>query len=528
MVYCGVFVSLAVFAQAVLATRFKVIAPSAKGPDSVMVSVEGRTFRLNIQDPDVPYFTGDVNFSGNILTYKASVYIVDGKAEAFERDMIGDSTRNDFFNRPITYADIPKLPTVIGDNDWDRAIPPGPIWDTNYIPTVFINGDSDEMENLITGLSKDIYFVKLTMIDADDVHTFQNAEFQLHKPGKTHNNAKQSWKWKLPEGQQLNGRDFFKIRHMEEDPTQIREKLYADILRAMGTPANQANMIRFFINGEGMGTFNMLDDIPNYSYIEANFYGGSAARMGPLFDGASGASFRLTADSIEAFLPAPESSDNKDLLRELGSALSLFDPRNENDIAELDKHFNIDQFLRYMVMEYLTAHWDGYWQEQTNVGAYEDVDNQKVYFLAQDFDATFGININRPREFLSVPYTDYPDLFPGGFLINSFLTNDRLRATFEEYLVKTVTTLFNPDVLGAHVLAYHDFILPDLKWDRRIVQRSPGINYDWSFEHCTENLYSGVEGNNPTHGGGADWGLLEYIEAKSKVVARQFRLRGRL
>ncbi|KAG1529448.1 hypothetical protein G6F50_017989 [Rhizopus delemar] len=79
---------------------------------------------------------------------------------------------------------------------------------------------------------------------------------------------------------------------MEEDPTQMREKLYADCLRAMGTYANQANMVRLFINGRGFGTFNMLDDIPKYSYIRANFYAGHPPeQMGPLYNGATGASF---------------------------------------------------------------------------------------------------------------------------------------------------------------------------------------------------------------------------------------------
>lgn len=59
---------------------------------------------------------------------------------------------------------------------------------------------------------------------------------------------------------------------MEEDPTQMRENLYADILAALGTYGNKANMIRFFINGEGFGTFNLLDDITMYSYIRSMFH----------------------------------------------------------------------------------------------------------------------------------------------------------------------------------------------------------------------------------------------------------------
>lgn len=65
----------------------------------------------------------------------------------------------------------------------------------------------------------------------------------------------------MPEGQYIYNRNYIKLRHMEEDPTQMREKLYADILQAMGVYANQANIVRLYINGQGMGTFNMLDDV---------------------------------------------------------------------------------------------------------------------------------------------------------------------------------------------------------------------------------------------------------------------------
>ncbi|ORX60516.1 hypothetical protein DM01DRAFT_317269 [Hesseltinella vesiculosa] len=507
-----VLLPLTLIAHIALAARFKVIAPTAKAGTAVSVSVNGKAYPLKAQISDVPYYVGDVEVTGAVK-YR---YVVNGQAEPFDRTLEGESTRNDFFDRPVTYADIPKLPTAIGVNDWDRAIEPGSIWDTNYIVSVFVNGDKKQMEQLITKIVPTVFKVKLTMIDADNVYTFDNTAFQLHKPGKPHNNAKQSWKWQLPQGKLLNGRNFFKIRHMEEDPTQIREKLYADILRAMGVGANQANMIRFFINGESMGTFNMLDDIPNYSHIIANFYNGQVQRMGPLFDGASGASFKDDKKNYDAFIPAPGSPSDKSLLQKLAKTLAAVNPKDDAAVAALENSFNVDQFLRYMVMEFLAGHWDGYWQEQTNIGAYEDVDSKKVYFLGQDYDATFGVNLAQPRSFVNVPYTSYPKKFPGGYVINMLLQNPKMRATFDTYLSKTVQTIFNPEVLKPHILAYHDFILPDLKWDRSIKQRSKGINFGWVFEQCTQNLYEGVRA--PNHnGGGADWGLLEWIDANFQM-----------
>ncbi|KAI8336537.1 coth protein-domain-containing protein [Chlamydoabsidia padenii] len=510
--------TLAALAQAVLAAHFKVIAP---GGNNVEVSVNGINTKLTAPDADVPYFVGEVNAPDN-SKYK---YVVNGKAESFERTLSGASTRNDIYLRPVTYASIPGLPKVIGVNDWTRAIEPEPIWDINYIPSVFITLGAKERNSLVKKLSKSIYKAKITIIDADNVHTFEGANFQLHKPGKPHNNAKQSWKWKLPEGQLLNGRDFFKIRHMEEDPTQIREKLYADVLRAMGVYAPQANMIRFFINKESFGTFNMLDDVPTFSYIQAVFNGGNPLPSTDLvFDGASGASFKDDDKNLYAFIPAEDgetSNNDKSMIEAVVKELEQLDPQNDQQVEEFKKQFDVDQFLRFMVMEFLTCHWDGYWQQQTNIGAYVDSTHKILYFLGQDFDGTFGINAPNDWDIINTPYTDYPGKFEDAVMINKLLENPKIKATFESYLKATVSKVFNNAVLGSHVLEYHNFIMPDLEWDRSIKQQSKGINYDWKIEHVTENLYNPVSTGK---GGGADYGLISYIDLKSKAVAQQLGL----
>jgi spore coat protein CotH len=182
---------------------------------------------------------------------------------------------------------------------------------------------------------------------------------------------------------------------MEEDPTQIREKLYADVLRAMGVYAPQANMIRFFINGESFGTFNMLDDVPNLSYIRAVFYGGETPpTSNALFDGASGASFKDDDNNLYAFLAAEGSNEDKSLIEKVAQELEKLDPANDAQVEAFKKYFQVDQFLRFMVMEFLTCHWDGYWQQQTNIGAYEDFSTGMTYFLGQDWVSVIACEKN--------------------------------------------------------------------------------------------------------------------------------------
>ncbi|KAI7892103.1 coth protein-domain-containing protein [Mucor mucedo] len=492
---------------------FKVIAPECN--TDVQVDINGQLTKLTASDPDVPYYTGTAELADD-ATYK---YVVDGTAEDCTRSLEeGSSTRNEFYNRPITYADIPELPSILTNGSWTRGATSHPIWDSNYIPSVFVTANEEEMENLILNVPKDVYSAKITVIGPDEVNTFENCTVNLHRPGRKNNDAKQSWVYTLPEGQLLASRSTFKLRHQEEDPTQIREKLYADISRKMGTYANEANMVRLFVNKEGMGTFNMLDDVIKYSYIDAMFNNGTeSTEMGGLFDGGSGATFD-PADGYYSFTPNEESPFAQEDIEPFATKFEAVDFSNDAQVQAIADYFDYDQFLRFMVIEFLTGDWDGYWMEQTNIGAYIAADeNDKMYFLAQDFDATFGVNLAYEDDFVELPYTDYPTKFPKAVLINKLLENPTVKSTFESYLRTTVIEIFNNATLGNYVNARHEFIYPDLEWDRSIKQRSPGNIFGWTAEQTTQNLVEGVTAPGASTGGAA-FGILEWVSEKEAAV----------
>ncbi|KAI8967146.1 coth protein-domain-containing protein [Mycotypha africana] len=496
---------------------FNVISP---GATTVQVKVNGKTTSLEAPYNNVPFYTGKVDV-GSETSYR---YIADDKAEEFTRQLTSgkEETYNEFFGRPVTYAQLPKLPRPLDNGkQWRRDDKNVDLFDSNYIPSIFVNGQSRDIPKMIRNVSKKKFPVDLTFIGKDWVKTFHNVTWGISGAGKSQNPAKQSWRWQLSPGDTFQARTQFKIRNMEEDPTQIREKLYADILHAMGTYANRANMVRYYINGEGYGTFNLLDDVKDYSYISAMFYNGHPpAEMGPLFDGSTGASFECLNDPYDygSWKPAKGSPQGSDAIHQITTALQQLHVEDASAIQRFQRMFDVDQFLRFMVVEYLTADWDGYWQMQTNDGAYrDDAHNGTWYYIGQDFDGTFGVNL--AVDVLNWSYKDYPKKFPRAVMINKLLENPDITHTFETYLKDTVQQLFNNHTLGPYITAYHDFIAPDLQWDRSIQQRSPGINYGWTFDQTYDNLFEEVVAPNK-NGGGAAYGLTEWIDKKSKVAAK--------
>lgn len=377
--------SLASLAFAVNAATvtFRVVAPQAT---NVQVSIGGQSTTLNASDPDVPYYTGSANLDAS-ATYK---YVVNGQAEGFDRTLASGKTQtqNDFYGREVTYANLPTLPNPINGTSWSRMGSKTPVFDDNYFPTIFITGDDAQVKNLISTVPAQKIPVKYTFIGPDEVKVFENCSFGVHHPGGKKNEAKQTWEWSLPEGQNLYGRTWMKARNMDLDPTQMREKLYADILYAIGAYSNQANYVRIYINKEGFGTFNLLDDVIQYSFINAVFYGtGNApSQLGPLYDGSTGAAFdydQEEANGFSSFIPNPESPQNSSALAGPSLALKNLDVTNDAAVQNFTKTFDVDNFLRFMVLEYLTGSWDAYWMGQTNDGAYQDPNDNRWYYLPQ-------------------------------------------------------------------------------------------------------------------------------------------------
>jgi hypothetical protein len=127
------------------------------------------------------------------------------------------------------------------------------------------------------------------------------------------------------------------------------------------------------------------------------FYGGNPpSKMGPLYDGSTGAGFQYIEDPYDygSFQPVDGSPEGSEAIYPLAKAFNQTNVKDDKSIAAFNEMFDIDQYMRFMVMEYLTGSWDAYWMMQTNDGAYKDYANNNTwYYLGQDYDATFGVNL---------------------------------------------------------------------------------------------------------------------------------------
>lgn len=108
-------------------------------------------------------------------------------------------------------------------------------------------------------------------------------------------------------------------------------------------------------------------------------------------------------------------------------------------------------------------------------------------------------------------------------MINKLLQNPTIKTTFETYLKEITTQIFNNATLGNRVAAVQERLKPEVAWDRNITQQSPGVNYHWTYQQFLDNVWQPVN-SEPSGGGAGQWGLMQWVVARSEFVAKEFGL----
>jgi hypothetical protein len=174
----------------------------------------------------------------------------------------------------------------------------------------------------------------------------------------------------------------------------------------------------------------------------------------------------------ESIVPATgETNPNAEILNVIDWINKL--PENASK-ADIEKQFDIDMFLKYALIEYLSCHWDGYLGHGNNYFIYIEPSNGKYHFFSYDFDMTLGkwckaINgtiddyvteVNPPDE---RTYGGEPQRKP--LLYSKIINNPEIKPMFESLGKEVVSNLFNIEALGPRIDYFYEFLKDDLYWD---------------------------------------------------------------
>jgi len=444
-------------------------------------------------------------------------------------------THHEFFGREKTVRPLKGLGYPEDKPSWNRSIGKTPVFDDSYIPTVII--DDNTREYFVSG--NDTWTIgRFTIVLKDDIFT------ELNVPSKAQNRYQDKFQWRIKLANKLYKRKVFKFRANPNDAVFYRQQLYGDIMAAIGNPVHNQIVIRAYLyDGTPLGLFLMIEVSNSNSFIKSQFYGdpktlkiNAPQTLGAPLDCIMGADF-TPGGPYDKFV-AQEGQTNEKVIY-LIDAMQNLDVYDEAAVKKFSKEwFDLDVFLKAMAMEYLTGHWDSYWILTTNYVLYDDPTEStdktfKFYFIDQDFDLTFGLNLSHTYNEWGedFPLQSYKTLVdhvwkhdetdkPNREAIDKFLRGGVTTTMFENHLIDIVKHVFNPVALGRRIDELVDRYTSEVEWDYNIerlhIATDPvKTRYVWTMDDYYANLED-------TPNISCKWGLKQYINMRAQAVANEF------
>ncbi|OUM57008.1 hypothetical protein PIROE2DRAFT_18145 [Piromyces sp. E2] len=509
---------------------FKVISFGEK----VKVKVNGKKYTLKRYN-DIMFYGKITNLPDGDLKYQ---YIVDGVKENFERtlDKKENSTHNEFYGRKITVSEPPKF--SYPGAKWNKSIGRTELFDQSYIPTIHIIGK--EADTLMKKPKNKYYYMeKVNFYLKDAIHTFKNVRINPKNWGF----AKFQMRMELI-NDNIYGRTLLKLRNGGEDPLNLRQLIYGNIIEALGIPSIKSVMVRVYYNKKPAGFYTLQEEAFSESFVKAEFHGNPTTekikneKIGEPFNGEAGAEFDYCEDlNYYGQFKSNKKNPNKTKLRALAKAIKNLNTKKEKELKKFEKQwFDIDSFHKAMAMEYLTADWDGYWYSNANFALYdvpqESTKNTfKHYFITQDHDETCGVGLVAPH---NVNGYDHPKLSyktlirkqwevgsPHRILVDKFINSTpALQKRFENTLVSIVQNIFNPVEMKKVIGYFHDRYMEEMEWDfsfERVYKPSKAASKDmpvYDFKNYETALTK--------QAGGLVWGLYTWVDLRAAAISKEF------
>jgi spore coat protein H len=189
-------------------------------------------------------------------------------------------------------------------------------------------------------------------------------------------------------GQKYDGLKKLNLSNSFLDPTQIREKLFLDILRNTGTPAPRVTFSAVYFNGEYIGLYKAMETI-NKEFLENNFGNndGNLFKCEPdtplSWEGADQTSYYDNAE-----LKTNETENDWSDLIYLINTINNSGTNFENNLRS---DFNVDSHIKAWAMNNVFGNLDSYVYLPHNYYLYHDTITDKFEWITWDASLAFGV-----------------------------------------------------------------------------------------------------------------------------------------
>lgn len=376
--------------------------------------------------------------------------------------------------------------------------------------------DTDSLMILLEGNpeSDHEYPAVFTMTRGSIVKTAGTVGFRLRGNTSRYSGKKS---FKVSVNSYEKGKDFYGVEKINlngehNDPSVSRARICWDLFQKAGVPCPRSNHVELYINGEYKGIYLNVEHIDE-EFAESRFEnknGNLYKCLWPAdlaFLGSDPELYKYYIGARRAY--ELKTNENEDDYKDLCNFITILNQTPPEEFpGTLEKIFNINSYLKNLVVEVLAGHWDAYSYNKNNFYLYHNQITGKFEFIPYDTDNTFGIDwfgINWAERNIyewGHPFENRP-------LYEQILQNELYRERYSFYMDRFLTEHFSVLSLEQEIYKIRDQIRPFAEND---IYRT--LDYGFSREDFTSAF-------DEAFGRHVSFGILPYIQTRSSTALLQ-------
>lgn len=397
------------------------------------------------------------------------------------------------------------------------AFPPNaPLFDSSAVARVDIFINPDTLDWIYENVESDIEFhADFTFNNGTINESVEDVGFRLR--GNT-SRYSQKKSFKVSFNAFFPGRKFYGIEKMNlngehNDPSIIRARLCWEWLRLFNVPAPRSTHVEVYINGNYYGLYIMVEHVDE-EFIDSRFGNNDGnlylclwpADLGYL--GNDPDLYKFAVGDRRAY----ELKNNTQLddYSDFAHFVDVLNNTPASQLAcELEKVFNLQDYLKIIALDIFTGNWDGYIYNKNNFYLYHNTETGKFEYIPYDLDNTFGIDWF-DRDWGTRNIYDWEqhgsEVRP---LYTRLLDVPELRAQYTYYFNQLLERMQDEDSLFAYITGIRNMISP-------YVVNDPyhSLDYGYSYQDFL-NSYDIALGQH------VKYGLKPYLTTRTASALQQ-------
>ena len=178
----------------------------------------------------------------------------------------------------------------------------------------------------------------------------------------------------------IEGLDRLTLNNNVQDESLASQYLTYSLFNKAGIPAPRVSHMKVTVNDEYLGVYSHVESVRG-PFIRKHF----GDYSGELYEGTIADFYPKAVENIEA-----KNKQSKKQRTQAKKLAQLLESQENFDLKEVEKLINLDQFIKFWIMESLLGFWDGYTNNQNNYYAYSSpIDNKRFHFLPWGADGAF-------------------------------------------------------------------------------------------------------------------------------------------